>query len=91
MCIRDSLRISPEGAGLGPQDQVVTHAGGRRIPDAVVVLGAVGVGVEVAGAGVPCVLEQFDQVEGVADAFASKAEVLVLSLIHNLDVYKRQV
>ena len=50
----------------------------REVPHALGVLGPVGVGVEVPHAVPAGVLEQADQVEGVADAFGSEAEVLVV-------------
>ena len=49
-----------------------------EVPHAVVVLGAVGVGVEVAHPVPPGVLEQLHQVERVTDALAPEAEVLVV-------------
>ncbi len=70
---------SRKRAGLVGQDQVGAHAAAGEVPHAVGVLGAVGVGVEVAHALPAGVLEQRHQVEGVADALAAEAEVLVVT------------
>ena len=71
------LGVLPEAACLLGQDQVGPHAAPGEVPDAVGVLGAVGVGVEVPHALPPRVLEQLDDVEGVTDAFGAEPEVLV--------------
>src|SRR5687768_3792075 len=57
-------RVGVELAHLLFQDEVGAHAALCELPDAVLVLGAVGVGVEVARAVVAVVLEELDQEEG---------------------------
>ena len=71
------LGVVVEPLRLLPQDQVRAHAPGGEVPHALFVLGAVGVGVEVAHAVPAGVLEQPHEVEGVADALGAEAEVLV--------------
>ena len=71
------LGVLVEAARLVGQDQVGAHAAAGEVPHAVAVLGPVRMGVEVAHAVPPCVLQQLHHVEGVADALGAEAEVLV--------------
>src|SRR5580765_7855517 len=60
LAVRGGVPLS--GAFL--QDQVRAHASAREVADAVVVLGPVGMRVEMPRAGVSDVLEEFHQPEG---------------------------
>ena len=71
------LGVVVEAARLLREDEVGAHATASEVPHAVGVLGAVGVGVEVAHARPARVLEQLHEVEGVADALGPEPEVLV--------------
>jgi len=68
-----------EAPCLLAQDQVGAHGGGRELPDAVGVLGAVRMAVEVAHAVPAGVLQELDQVEGVAHALGAEAVVVELA------------
>ena len=71
------LLVLVEAPCLVGQDQVGAHATAGEVPDAVAVLGAVRVGVEVPHALPAGVLEELDDIEGVTDALGAEAEVLV--------------
>lgn len=80
--VRATRRASPisgssANRGLLGEDEVGAHAAEGEVPHAVGVLGPVRVRVEVPHALPARVLEQLDRVEGVPDALAPEAEVLV--------------
>ena len=68
---------SPELPRLVLEDQVGPHAAAGEVPDPVVVLGAVGVRVEVPRAVVAGFLEQLDQEEQRLDRLGAEAEILI--------------
>src|SRR5262245_24549673 len=75
--------------GLLLENQVGPHAAAREVAHAVVVLGAVGVRVEVARIVVADVLEKLDEEERGLDVGGAEAEVLVVApgrLIVQVDV-----
>ena len=59
--------VGIETLGFVLQDHVGADAAFGEFADAVVIFGAVGVGVEVEGAGVAVVVEEFDEEEGLFD------------------------
>ena len=73
------LGVGAEGADLLAQDQVVAHAAGRRGPDAVHVLGARRLEVEVARAVVAAVLDDVDGPERAAGVAGAEPQVLVVA------------
>src|SRR3954469_10950698 len=76
-----NLRVGPEGLHLVPQDQVVAHAGAGGLPDALDVLGArrlvVEVQVAVVGAAAARAQQRVDRPEGAAQVARPEAQVLV--------------
>src|SRR5262249_3358498 len=66
-----NLGILLEAAGFFLQDQVGAHAAAREGPYAIFVLGAVGMGVEVARAGVAALFQQLDQEERALEILGS--------------------
>ena len=70
--------VGAERGGALLEDQVVAHAAGGRGPDAVEVLGARRLEVEVPGAVVAGRLQQVDQPEGGAQVAGAEAQVLVV-------------
>ena len=75
---RGHLRVGPERPHLGPQDQVVAHAGGRGRPDALVVLGPRRLVVEVHRAVVAAGLERVHHPERAAHVAGAEPQVLVV-------------
>src|SRR5437763_11378818 len=75
---RGCLRVGPERAHLGPQDQVVAHAGGRGRPDTLVVLGPRRLVVEVHRAVVAAGLERVHHPERAAHVARAEPQVLVV-------------
>ena len=75
---RGYLRVGPERAHLGPQDQVVAHAGGRGRPDTLVVLGPRRLVVEVHRAVVAAGLERVHHPERAAHVARAEPQVLVV-------------
>ena len=75
---RGHLRVGPERPYLGPQDQVVAHAGGRGHPDALVVFGPRRLVVEVHRAVVAAGLERVHHPERAAHVARAEPQVLVV-------------
>ena len=73
------LRVGAEGPHLLAQDQVVAHAALGGGPDAVLVLGARRLEVEVPGAVVAAVLDDVDGPERAAGVAGAEAQVLVVA------------
>src|SRR5262245_10142552 len=74
---RLNLFILAELPGLLFEDQVISHATGGEIPDALFVLAAIGVRVEMPRAFVALLFEHLDQEEEVLDALGTEAKVLI--------------
>src|SRR5262245_55332415 len=74
---RLNLLVFAELPGLLFEDQVISHAAGGEIPDALFVLAAIGVGVEMARAFVAFLFEHLDQEEQVLDTLGAEAKVLI--------------
>ncbi len=75
--------------GLFLQDQVGAHAAARKILDAFVIFGAVGMRIEVTRALVAHIFQELDQEEGGFQVARAKAQVLVIAagiLVVQVDV-----
>ena len=86
---RLNLRVGVPAGGALLEDQVGAHAAAGEIADPVVILGAVGVRVEVARRVVADVLEELHQEERRLDVRGAEPEVLIVAagiLVVQIDV-----
>src|SRR5579883_1997849 len=69
--------IGVKAAGLLLENVICAHTASGEIPHALLILGAIGVGVKVARTVVALLLQQFDQEKHTLDILAAETQVLV--------------
>jgi hypothetical protein len=75
---RPDLRVGVEQRDLLLEDEIRAHAPGGEIPHALLILGAIGVAVEVPHPGPLRILEQLDEEEGGLRILAAETMILVV-------------